>query len=275
MSFSIKTNPSSLSAQQSLGINERERQKLFAKLSSGSRITSAQDDAAGLAIAVDLASQLTSDNQAVRNGDDALSISDTADAALGQAGDILGQLRELAVASGSGALNDQQRGDLQRQASALTSELDRIAGGTEYNGTSLLSGGGSLGFQVGTGSNPATNQINITPGNVTTAALGLSNLDVSTQQNAQSALAGIDGALQVLSSTRASLGAEANRASSAIDTATARGISLAAAHSRIADADIAQQASDLTKNLILGQAGVAVLAQANQHNQAALRLLSA
>ena len=274
MSISIKTNVGALAAQQHIGVNDREKQKLFAKLSSGSRITSAQDDAAGLAIAVDLAAQLRSNDQAVRNGNDALNVADTADAALGQAGDIIGQLRELAVASGSGALNDQQRGDLQRQAGALTSELDRIGKSTEYNGTALLSGGGSLAFQVGTGANPSTNQISVSQGNVTAAALGLSTLDISTQASAQSSLAGIDGALRVVSSTRATLGAETNRATSAIEGASSRGISLAAAHSRIADADIAQQASDLTKNLILGQAGVAVLAQANQHNKAALRLLS-
>ncbi len=161
MSLSIKTNVGALSAQQNISANDREKQRLFARLSSGSRINSAQDDAAGLAIAVDLAAQLGSGQQAVRNGNDALNVTDTADAALGQAGDIVGQLRELAMASGSGALNYQQRGDLQLQASALTSELDRIANSTEYNGTALLNGGGSLGFQVGTGGDPSKNQISL------------------------------------------------------------------------------------------------------------------
>jgi flagellin len=274
MSFSIKTNVSSLWAQQSLNANGNQTQKLFGQLSSGKRVNSAQDDAAALAIGVNLVSQLTSNTQAVSNGGDALSVADTADSALGQAGDVLGQLRQLAVESGNGALNDADRNDLQQQADSLRSELDRIANSTEYNGTALLNGSGSLGFQVGTDGDPSKSQINISQSDVTVNALGLSSLDISTQNGAQSALSGIDGALSVISATRSTLGAQADQASSAIASASQRSISLAAANSRISDADIAQTESDLTKNLILGQANVAVLAQANQNGNAALRLIA-
>lgn len=275
MSLSINSNVSSLWAQRSLNATNKQTPKLVNQLSSGSRLTSAQDDAAALAISVSLVSQLASTNQAVNNGDDALNVVGTADAALDQTGDILGQLRALAVQAGDGALSPADRSAIQDQSASLTSELDRVGKSTEYNGTALLNGGASLGFQVGTDGNPATSQINVSTSNVTLNALGLNNLDLSSPAAAAGALDGIDNAVGVASSARATLGAQAERVSSAIASAQGSSISLAAANSRIADVDVAQATSDLASNLILGQAGVSVLAQANQNHGAALRLLSA
>lgn len=269
MSMSINTNVSSLWAQRSLDANNRQTPKLFGQLSSGSRVPSAQDDAAALAISVGLVSQLASTDQAVSNGNDALDVADTADAALDESGDILAQLRALAIEGGDGALSAADRSAIGAESTGLTSELDRIANGTEYNGTALLNGSASLGFQVGTDGDPARSQIAVSTGDVTLNALGLGNLDLSTP----AALDGIDGALGAVSSTRATLGAQAERVSSAIATAAQGSISLAAANSRIADVDVAQATSDLASNLILGQAGAAVLAQTNQNAAAALRLL--
>ncbi|HVR64081.1 MAG TPA: flagellin [Polyangia bacterium] len=275
MSLSINTNVSSLLAQRSLNANNRQTPKLINQLSSGSRVNSAQDDAAALAISVGLVSQLASTNQAVDNGDDALNVVDTSDAALNQTGDILGQLRQLAIQAGDGALSPADRSAIQDQSASLTSELDRIANGTEYNGTALLNGNASLGFQVGTDGNPANSQIDVTTSDVSVNALGLNNLNLSTPGAAAGALAGIDNAISVASSARATLGAQAERVSSAIASASQSSISLAAANSRIADVDVAQATSDLASNLIVGQAGVSVLAQANQNHGAALRLLAA
>jgi len=275
MSISINSSQSSLFAQRSLLSTENATQKTLSHLSSGKKINSAADNAANLAIAVQMSAQLGSSNQDVSNAGDALDIADTADAALGNTTDILSRLDALAMESGDGALNASDRADIQDEASGLTAQLNSIAGGTEFNGTPLLSGNANLTFQVGTGNVPASDRLTLTTGNASAAALGVSRLDLSTPSGAANALDSIGSAMQAASSLRSTLGAQANRASSAASQAQQTSLSLSASKSNIMDADIASEASDLSSEMILGQAGAAVLAQANQNQQSALRLLAA
>jgi flagellin len=275
MSISISSNVGSLQAQKSLHANNKETQSALSKLSSGKRVNSAQDDAAALAIAVSLTAQKSSLDQAARNAGDAVDLSNTADVALSSTTDILSRLRELAMASGSGALDAAQRGDIQGETDSLQAELDRGARAAEFNGTPLLSGGAPQTYQVGAGNVAANDRLTISPANATAASLGLGTLDLSTQAGAAGALDSIDAALQAVSSARATLGTQATRASSAAGVARQASINLASARSSLIDADVATEASNLSRGLILSNASASVLVQANQHPKAALRLLGA
>jgi flagellin len=275
MSISISSNVGSLQAQKSVLANIKETHSALSRLSSGKRVNSAQDDAAALAIAVSLTAQQTSLDQAVRNAGDAIDLTNTVDVALSSSTDILSRMRELAMEAGSGALDVAQRGDIQRESDALRAELDRIANSTEFNGTPLLSARASLTYQVGAGNVAANDRLAVTTGDATAASLGVGGVNLATQATAASSLDGIDAALQAVSSTRSTVGAQANRASSTARLASQMSINLAAAGSSLVDADIATEASNLSRDLILGNAGVSVLLQANQQPQAALRLLGA
>jgi flagellin len=273
MSMSIKTNVASLEAQKNLMASETSLNSSLAKLSSGFRITKAQDDAAGLAIAVNLGAQIKSYNQAVRNANDALNVTQTAEASLNETQNILTRLRELASQSASSGVSNTERGYIQNEVTALTSEVDRIANSTEYNGVALLNANTALTFQVGIRNVAANDQITVTTSSATTSALGVCGLSLSTLTGAEGALATIDAALQSISSNRATLGAQANRMESVINASTQASVSLSAAQSRIQDVDVAQETSNLSRAQILMQAGVSVLAQANQIPQVALKLL--
>ena len=273
MSMSIKTNVASLEAQKNLMASETSLNSSLAKLSSGFRITKAQDDAAGLAIAVNLGAQIKSYNQAVRNANDALNVTQTAEASLNETQNILTRLRELASQSASSGVSNTERGYIQNEVTALTSEIDRIANSTEYNGVSLINASTALTFQVGIRNVAANDQITVTTSSATAGSLGVNALSLSTLTGAQGALATIDAALQSISSSRATLGAQANRMETVINAATQASVSLASAQSRIQDVDVAQETSNLSRAQILMQAGVSVLAQANQIPQVALKLL--
>jgi flagellin len=273
MSMSIKTNVASLEAQKNLMSSETSLNDSLAKLSSGYRITKAQDDAAGLAIAVNLGAQIKSYNQAVRNANDALNVTQTAEASLNETQNILTRLRELASQSASSGVSNTERGYIQNEVDALTSEIDRIANSTEYNGVSLINASTALTFQVGIRNVAANDQITVTTASATASDLGVNGLSLTTLTAAEGALATIDAALQSISSSRATLGAQANRMETVINAATQASVSLAAAQSRIQDVDVAQETSNLSRAQILMQAGVSVLAQANQIPQVALKLL--
>jgi flagellin len=275
MSISINGNQSSLSIHQRLISDEKAAQKTLAHLSSGKKINSAQDNAANLAVGVQLIAQLTSSNRDVANGEDALSVADTADAALGSTSDILSRLDELAMQAGDGALSASDRADIQTEADGLGAEIDRLAGSTELNGTALLNTKGSLVYQVGTGNVAANDRIAIDTVDATSAGLGLGAVSFASPASAQSALGSIGAAIEAAASARATLGAEANRASSAVASARQTSLSLATASSSIIDADVATETSNLSSELILGQAGASLLAQANQDRRSALRLLDA
>jgi flagellin len=272
--MSIKTNISSLDAQKNLTGTENDLNNSLAKLSSGFRITKAQDDAAGLAIAVNLAAQIKSYNQSVRNANDALNVVQTADSALNESQDILTRLRELASQSASSGVSNTERGYIQNEVDGLISEIDRIANATEFNGVSLLNTNAALTFQVGIRNVAANDQIVVTTSSATVANLGLSVLSLATITSAQGALGLIDTAMQSISSTRATLGAQGNRMEKAIAAATSAAVAISAAQSRIRDVDVAEETSNMSRSQVLLQAGVSVLAQANQLPQVALKLLN-
>jgi flagellin len=273
MALSINSNLQSLYNQNNLKKTQQAIEATFASLSSGTRITSASVDAAGLGISTGLEADIRSYNQAARNTSDGLSAVDTADGGLSQTSDILGRLRELAVQSSSSGIDAGGRAAIATEANQLTQQLDQVANATEYNGTQLLSGNGTqLTFQVG---------INGGAGNTITASgvdarantlLG-GPIDLSTQGGAQSALQSIDNALSSVSTGRAALGAVGNQLNSANSTIQNASLNLSAADSRINDVDVAAAASSLASQQIQSQFQVAVQAQANQQQGVALRLL--
>jgi flagellin len=249
MALSIKTNISSLEAQKNLMSTTSELSKSLGKLSSGYRITK------------------------VRNANDALNVTQTAESSMNETQNILTRLRELASQSASSGVSNTERGYIQNEVTALVSEVDRIANATEYNGVALLNASTALTFQVGIRNVAANDQIVVNTSSVTAATLGVSGLSLSTLTGAQGALSTIDAAMQSISSTRATLGAQANRMEKVINTATTAAVALSAAQSRIQDVDVAAETSNLSRSQILMQAGVSVLAQANQMAQVALKLL--
>ena len=276
MAMSIRTNVASLNAQRNLSTTQTALDSSLSKLSSGFRITKAGDDAAGLGISTKLESQIRSYAQATRNANDGISVIQSTEAALNESASVLTRLRELAMQSASDGIGDTERGYVQKEASALVDELERIAQVTEYNGTKLLNGATTSGldFQVGLGTS-ANDKINFNTLDATTGASGLavSGLLLSSKASAVSALSTIDAALQKVSDARATLGANGNRFQSAINNIAAFSESLSAANSRIKDVDVAEETSRMARSQILSQAGVSVLAQANQMPQLALKLL--
>jgi flagellin len=273
MGMSIKTNVSALDAQKNLMGTELDLNNSLAKLSSGFRITKAADDAAGLAIAVNLGAQIKSYNQSVRNANDALNVVQTADSSLNEVQNILTRLRELSSQSASSGVSNTERGYIQNEVTGLVSEIDRIANATEYNGVTLINTAANLTFQVGIRNVAANDQIVVTTSSATATSLAVNALSLATLTGAQSALGTIDTALQSVSSTRATLGAQANRFEKVINVATVASVSLSAAQSRIRDVDVAEETSNMSRTQILMQAGVSVLTQANQMPQVALKLL--
>jgi len=273
MGMSIRTNVSALDAQKNLMGTENDLNSSLAKLSSGFRITKASDDAAGLAISVNLGAQIRSYNQAVRNANDAINVVQTADSSLNETQNILTRLRELASQSASSGVSNTERGYIQNEVDGLISEVDRIANATEYNGVALLNTSAALTFQVGIRNVAANDQIVVSTQSATAATLGVSALSLSTLTGAEAALGAIDTALQSVSSTRATLGAQQNRFNTVISVATEASVSLSAAKSRIMDVDVAEETSNMSRTQILMQAGVSVLSQANQLPQVALKLL--
>jgi flagellin len=276
MSVSIRTNVASLNAQRNMTQTQGMLDASLAKLSSGYRIAQAGDDAAGLGISTNLVAQIKSYSQAIRNANDGQSLIQAAEAGLNNSANILTRLRELAMESSSDGVGAQERGYIQTEATALVNEMARVAAVAEYNGTKLLDGvATTLEFQVGVRSTN-NDAIAFTTLNATVTALGVASLGVtalSGQASAQAALSTIDAALLLISTARSTIGAAGNRFAETITTIQSFREALAAANSRIMDVDVAEETSNLTKAQILAQAGVSVLAQANQMPQLALKLL--
>lgn len=273
MSFTIRSNIASLNAQRNLFNTNTMQADSFSKLSSGFRITKAGDDAAGLGISSNLQAQVRSFNQANRNAQDAQSLIQTAEGNLNQTTELLTRMRELAMQSASSGVGNSERGYIQTENSALITEITRIANAAEYNGTSLLNSATSLTFQVGIRDVAANDRIAISTVDSTASALAVDTLDFSTQAGSQAALATIDAALNTVSSSRATFGAAGNRLASVVQTIQQSSESLSAANSRIRDVDVAEETSKLARAQVMQQAGVSVLAQANQSPQVALKLL--
>jgi flagellin len=273
MVMSLRTNVSALVIQSYLSKTESDIGQSIARLSSGYRITRAQDDPAGLAIAVNLGAQIASYHQVARNAQDALDMTQTADSSLSQTQNILIRLRELASQAASSGVNNTERGYIQAEVGGLVSEVDRIANATEYNGVFLINATTYLTFQVGIRNVGVNDQIVVTTNSATAASLSIASLSLAALTSAAGALATIDGALQSVSLARANLGAQANRMDSVIQSTAQASVSLSAAQSRIRDVDVAEEISNLSRLQILMQAGVAVLAQANQMSSLVLKLL--
>ncbi len=276
MAMTIRTNVSSLDAQRNLFNTQNDIDSALSKLSSGYRITKAGDDAAGLGISVNLEAQISSYNQAARNSQDGVSVTQTAEGALNEVSNILSRMRELAMESASAGVSDTERAYVQNESTQLKSEINRIADATEYNGVALLNNSGTqLTFQIGIRDVSSNDRISVTTVDVKLSNLGsgFSALSLSTQAGAQSALGLIDAAIEKVSGARATLGAAGNRLTDVISQIQSASENLSAANSRIRDVDVAEETSMLTRSQILEQAGVSVLAQANQQPQVALKLL--
>jgi flagellin len=260
MALTINTNIMSLNAQRNLSSTQTALSKSMQRLSSGLRINSAADDAAGLAISVGLDAQVRSMNQAIRNANDGVSLAQTAEGSLNEATNILIRMRELAMQSATGTTGS--RASITNEFSQLSEELDRIG-----------SSGSTVTIQVGTGSQ-STDTITVTQGASKATNLGItSSVKVDSQANAQSALGAIDGALANVSTQRGSLGAMQNRLQASINNLQVSVENTSAGLSRIRDVDVAAETANMTRANILVQAGVSILAQANASPQAALKLL--
>ncbi|MBI4003031.1 MAG: flagellin FliC [Nitrospira defluvii] len=273
MALVVNTNVASLAAQRNLGINQAQLGRSVERLSSGLRITRASDDAAGLGVSETLRAQIRSINQANRNASDGISLTQVADGAAASIGSLLSRLRELATQSASGTVGSTERSYLDQEFVALRSEIDRIATTTEFNGQALLSGSSNtfsvfIGFKSGTG-----NSLSVALNDLDVAAVGLTGASVSTAAAAQAVLATVDGAISTVATARANYGSIQARFEVAIENLTVTAENFTAAESRIRDADIAHETSVFTKNQILTQSGIAILAQANSLPQQALTLL--
>ncbi len=274
MPISVRTNVSSLNAQSNLARSSNDLQRSISRLSSGLRVESAADDAAGLAISETFKANIRSLNQAKRNANDGVSLIQTADGALKEVGALLVRMRELSVQSRNGTVNTTQRGFLNDEFANLRSEIDRIVNTTEFNGVSLLDGdqASGLSFQVGIGTS-ADDRLTVSIATSSTSALGISASTISSTSGADTAIGAIDTAIQRISTRRAGLGAMQNRLSVTMSNIDTYATNLSSANSRIVDVDVAEESANLTKSQILMQAGTAMLAQANQSPQSALQLL--
>ncbi len=272
MALNISTNVASLNAQRHLEESSGVLNKSLERLSSGLRINSAADDAAGLAIADRLRADVRIATQAVRNANDGISAISIGEKALGKSGEILARLSELASQSSTGTVSDSQRSALQEEFTALVSEIDRISNTTTFNSVNLLSAGTTVALQIGLDGS-TDSRISFTTVDGSSSGIGLSGISVSTADAAQSALGAISSAIATVASRRGSLGSIQSRLNTAIANLLVARENFSAAESRIRDTDVAEETANLTRTTILQQAGVSVLAQANQQPSLALSLL--
>jgi flagellin len=266
----INTNVLSLTAQRNLNKTQSAMQVSLQRLSSGLRINSAKDDAAGLAISERFSAQINGLNQAVRNANDGISLAQTAEGALQEISNNLQRIRELAVQSSNATNSTSDRASLQEEVSQLQAEMKRVAG-TKFNGTSILSTAATLSFQVGA---DAGDKIGISTLKVI-SALGsaASGGTVASTKGASAMIGLVDTAIDNVNSARSKFGAAQNRFESVVRNATNVSENLSASRSRILDADFAAETANLTRTQILQQAGTAMLAQANAMPQNVLSLL--
>jgi len=275
MAITVKTNTTATNALKDLNQTSRSLSRSFERISSGQRIARAADDAAGLGVAENLRRTSASAAVAQRNTNDGMSFIAVAEGASSEVGNLLVRMRELAVQGASETLDDDERAYVQSEFVALSTEVDRIAEVTEFNGQALTNGTlADVSVQVGVNAT-ANDQIAITLGDLTTATLGVDTgaVDMSTAGGASAALAAIDTAIETVSSYRASYGATENRLSSALNNLETFEQTTKEAESRIRDADFGAETATLSQNQILQQAGVSVLSQAKSINQSALSLL--
>jgi flagellin len=276
----INTNVKSLIAQNAITVNNRSLTKAMEQLSTGKRINSAADDAAGLAIASKMTSQIRGLNQAVRNANDGISLLQTAEGATQEVTNMLQRMRELAVQAANDTYSTNDRSALQLEYDALSDEITRIHENTRWNdmnifnsaATSAIGSAGSVTLQVGMNGS-ASDAITVTFQSIAASALGVSGLSLSSYTSASSAIATIDAAIEEIDSFRATLGANINRLTYAADNLTNVSMNASASRSRIQDTDYASATTELARTQIIQQAATAMLAQANQQPQNVLSLL--
>ncbi len=276
MGFRINTNVASIAAQRSLGVNNRESESNLSKLSSGSRITKAADDAAGLAISEKLKANIRSMKQADRNANDGISMIQTAEGGLNEVSSILTRMRELAIQTASDTVGDVERNMTNMEYQNLKQELERISQVTEFNGMKLLNGAGQkYEFQIGVNNDEFQDRIGYDSSMVNARVddLGVSELDVSTKDGSQSSLSAVDSAIEKVSGYRAFLGAIQNRLISTSNNLQINVENISQANSRIRDVDYADATAQQARNTILNSAGTSVLAQANASGSNALKLI--
>jgi len=283
MALLVNTNLASLNAQRNLTHNQMDLTTSLQRLSSGLRVNSAKDDAAGLYnIAIETA-QIRGVDQAKRNASDGISFAQTAEGAMGEIDNNLQRIRELAVQSANGATSDAARSGIQKEVDQLTQEVSRIVDTSNFNGTNLLKGGTSVSFQVGA-DGASNNQVSLTLADFTASGgnaisgycsslTHAKTIDVSTAGNASASIANIQSAITTVASTRTTMGAIQNRFEAVISNLGTYGENLTAARSRVQDADFAAETAKLSRAQILQQAGTAMVAQANSLPQTALTLL--
>ena len=286
MPQTINTNLVSLNAQRNLSASQMSLATSMQRLSSGLRVNSAKDDAAGLAIAERQNAQIKGMNVASRNANDAISLSQTAEGALGKVGDLFQRMRELAVQAANGTNTDADRASLNLEFVQLAQEATRTLGGTKFNGVSILAATADSTFQIGANNTTDLDRITVTAFNWTAntdisgviGATVITGTGTPTQQitdiaNAQTAIGGIDSAINAINSQRATFGAVQNRFETVVATLAVASENQSAARSRIVDADYAAETANLSRSNILQQAGNAMVAQANQLPQQVLALL--
>jgi len=275
MAITINTNVGSLTAQSNLFKASEGLMDSMSRLSSGLRVRSGSDDAAGLAISEDFKAKIRSLDQAHRNANDGVSMAQTADGALKEMGGMLVRMRELAVQARNGTLNSTQRGYLDSEFGQLRSEIARIASTTEFNGVDLLksnNGGSGISFQVGVGTT-SNDRLTLTIATTNTTTLSIASSSIATATGADTAISNLDSAITAISERRAKIGAMQNRLQVTMSNLSTYSTNLQAANSRIVDVDVAAETARLTRQQILVQAGTSMLAQANQGPQIALSLL--
>jgi flagellin len=276
MSLRIATNVQSLAAQRFLNNNNALQDRSLEKLSSGSRINRAGDDAAGLGISENLKASIRSMKQATRNANDGISLIQVAEGSMNEIGNILIRMRELSIQAASDTIGDTERGFVDKEIQHMKLEIDRISHASEYNGTKLLDGSSPvLEVQVGMHNNPDLDRFRFDTKELVTTldSLGLTGISTKSKENSQENLGMLDQAIVHLSGNRASVGALQNRIISTVTNNQIYTENLMTANSRIRDTDMAEETSELTKANILTQANVSVLSQANQNPQLALKLL--
>ena len=275
MASTINTNLVSLNAQRNLSSSQGSLATSMQRLSSGLRVNSAKDDAAGLAIADRMQAQVRGSNVAIRNANDAISLSQTAEGAIGKVSDMLQRMRELAVQAANATNSSDDRANLNAEFRQLSDEVNRTLTNTRFNGQNIVgSDAGGQTFQVGANS---TDVVSVTTTNLATAptllAVGTAVITGTNAANASSAMASIDAALTVVNTERAMYGATQNRFEAIISTLQVTAENQSAARGRIMDADFATETSNMSRAQILQQAGTAMVAQANQLPQQVLQLL--
>jgi flagellin len=275
MALAIQTNTSSMEAQKNLLHNQSNLQKSFNRLSSGYRINTAADDAAGLAISESMRSQIRSYTVAERNASDGISMAQTAEGALGEVHNILGRMREIGVQASNGSLTEDDRSFLQTEFTSLQAEIGRIQESAKFNGKALVAAAtSSITFQVGL-ANTASDQITVDFGGLSLSTITGSGALVSgsTASSALASLQTIDDAITSVSTARSNFGAAMNRLEVATGNIQTMRLNISAANSRIRDVDVADETSKMSRNQVLTQAGISVLAQANQLPQLAFGLI--